>query len=124
MALLSSCQQKEDKNMTSEELMRKAIVQPAKNWVHSICPAARYILRVSLVLCARAQSYERSAKLTFHKTISMPSRKSFLCYLNKNYGSFHFFLKIFLVFIENTYLCSIEIQTNGFTSPQTPLVPP
>ena len=32
----------------------------------------------------------------FHKTISMPPRKSFLCYLNKNYGSFHFFLKYFL----------------------------
>lgn len=28
MALLSSCQQKEDKNMTSKELMRKAICKP------------------------------------------------------------------------------------------------
>ena len=38
----------------------------------------------------------------FRKTVSMPSRKSFLCYLNKNYGSFHFFLKMFLVFAGNT----------------------
>ena len=31
MALLSSCQQKGDKNMTSEELMRKAIVLAEEN---------------------------------------------------------------------------------------------
>lgn len=121
MALLSSCQQKEDKNMTSEELMRKAIVlaeenvvngggpfgaviarngeiiatgvnrvtaehdptahaevsairAACKNWAHSICPAARYILRVSLVLCAWVQSIGRiSTRCTMVTTKPMPN---------------------------------------------------
>lgn len=121
MALLSSCQQKGDKNMTSEELMRKAIVlaeenvvngggpfgaviarngeiiatgvnrvtaghdptahaevsairAACKNWAHSICPAARYIFHVSLVLCAWAQSIGRiSTRCTMATTKPMPS---------------------------------------------------
>lgn len=121
MALLSSCQQKGDKNMTSEELMRKAIVlaeenvdngggpfgaviarngeiiatgvnrvtaehdptahaevsairAACKNWAHLICPVARYILHVSLVLCVWAQSIGLiSTRCTMVTTKPMPS---------------------------------------------------
>ena len=45
MALLSSCQQKGDKNMTSEELMRKAIVLAEENVANGGGPFGAVIAR-------------------------------------------------------------------------------
>lgn len=55
MALLSSCQQKGDKNMTSEELMRKAIVLAEENVDNGGGPFGAVIARNGEIIATRGE---------------------------------------------------------------------
>ena len=70
MALLSSCQQKGDKNMTSEELMRKAIVLAEENVANGGGPFGAVIARNGEIIATGVNRVTAEHDPTAHAEVS------------------------------------------------------
>lgn len=70
MALLSSCQQKGDKNMTSEELMRKAIVLAEENVANGGGPFGAVIARNGEIIATGVNLVTAKHDPTAHAEVS------------------------------------------------------
>ena len=70
MALLSSCQQKGDKNMTSEELMRKAIVLAEENVDNGGGPFGAVIARNGEIIATGVNRVTAEHDPTAHAEVS------------------------------------------------------
>lgn len=70
MALLSSCQQKGDKNMTSEELMRKAIVLAEENVANGGGPFGAVITRNGEIIATGVNRVTAEHDPTAHAEVS------------------------------------------------------
>ena len=82
MALLSSCQQKGDKNMTSEELMRKAIVLAEENVDNGGGPFGAVIARNGEIIATGVNRVTAEHDPTAHAEVNAIRRA---CALKKNF---------------------------------------